>query len=312
MDRLRGDLKAPFPVVDWEKVFIREGDGSIAFMGKLPPVGRAGFRIRDSYCDTLTIGQPPRNLSEFLAGIPGDDLNLLSVLGGEERNAHFEKIMIQAHLDLLIGSLSSSQKLLLAEMETRMEEKLLAEEYRRYLGFGDESDGGSLMIMNAISDKEAREFYESNREGFLVTLWIDISHVRLESIDTADAVYRKLTEGGENFCAMVLQYSTALDKKRCGHVGRITREVAGKSPMFQTFAFTMNPGAVYSIPFRTDDGYEIVKVNDRGTRIPAYGEPGMKKAVKSRMLPGKRQEFLMKALDEMRKTHPVTVYPDRI
>lgn len=298
----------------WDKVFLIPAVKDIPFMGALPEVNKSARpheMLNKDYCNAVTISLEKVSLSlgDLLTKLDPEELNLMRILNNDEREIRFRDILLKQNIELLKADLKPYEQSLLSEIETRRQERHLADAFREHIGIkGDAADHDNSPIIKQITDSEAENFYKEFKEGFAITEWVEISHLRISDQQKAEAVHADLKEKGADFCTVVKELSTAPDKDMCGYVGIIKRETVKERPMYQTFAFTMPPGSRYSIPFRTDDGTEIIMVHKRQTRVPSFNEPGMKRSVKMRMVPLKRQEILINVLEEMKKTYPVIVY----
>ncbi|PKL91243.1 MAG: hypothetical protein CVV21_08495 [Candidatus Goldiibacteriota bacterium HGW-Goldbacteria-1] len=108
-----------------------------------------------------------------------------------------------------------------------------------------------------ITDKEARDYYEKNKEDFVE---LSAQHMLIKNRDLALNL-RKRIASGESFDELTKKYSEDATTKDQG--GKLP--LFGKGVMVEEFeyaAFMLSPGEV-SDPVKTIYGYHLIKVNEK-------------------------------------------------
>jgi peptidyl-prolyl cis-trans isomerase C len=122
-----------------------------------------------------------------------------------------------------------------------------------------------------VSDKEMRDYYESNPETFQTPEQVRASHIlikvdpmaedsqKTEALDTISRIQQKLQKG-EDFSALATEYSQGPSGPKGGDVGYFSRGQMVKP--FEDAAFAMKPGEVSGM-VETRFGYHLIKVTDK-------------------------------------------------
>ena len=111
-----------------------------------------------------------------------------------------------------------------------------------------------------ISDEEAKEYYNNNKNQYEYGEQVNASHILLKDEEKVDEVLNKI-DNGENFADLAEEYSqgpTAKDGGKLGFFGK-----GEMVPAFEEKAFALEVGAVSSEAVKTDYGYHIIKVTDK-------------------------------------------------
>ena len=124
-----------------------------------------------------------------------------------------------------------------------------------------------------ISDAEAKEFYDSNPQFFLVPEQVSASHILFmvdqtaepakvtEALKKAEAAVKRTAK--EDFAKLAGELSEEPGaKERGGDLGFFPRQGAMVEP-FAAAAFALKKGEVSKEPVRSQFGYHIIKVTDR-------------------------------------------------
>jgi peptidyl-prolyl cis-trans isomerase C len=131
----------------------------------------------------------------------------------------------------------------------------------------------------SVSDKEIREYYESNPEAFQTPERVRASHIlikvdadsdesqKTEAQDKISQIQKKL-KTGEDFSALAKEYSEGPSGPKGGDLGYFTRGQMVKP--FEDAAFSMKSGEVSEM-VETRFGYHLIKVTDKTSEsIVAY------------------------------------------
>jgi len=123
----------------------------------------------------------------------------------------------------------------------------------------------------AVSDKEARAYYDSYLDIFKQPEQVRASHIMIKVDPLADEsqktearerlkMIQERLQRGEDFVVLARKFSQASSGARGGDVGYFTRGQMVKP--FEDIAFALKPGEVSGI-VKTRFGYHIIKVTDR-------------------------------------------------
>jgi peptidyl-prolyl cis-trans isomerase SurA len=119
---------------------------------------------------------------------------------------------------------------------------------------------------------------------------IRVAHIfiRFPEKDSTNTVETQINEAysrlqkGEDFATLAKEYST--DKENAANGGDLGWITFGEMiPVFQAYAFTLNKVGDYSIPFKSEAGYHIVKLLDEK---PIESFDAKREEIKSRLLSG--------------------------
>jgi foldase protein PrsA len=116
-----------------------------------------------------------------------------------------------------------------------------------------------------ITDQEVQEHFQVNQEAYAVEEQIKVSHILVDSEETAQEITTLLAEG-RNFADLAEEYSTDTgSKNQGGNLGMVTRGEMVEE--FEQAAFAMQPGQI-SDPVKSEYGYHIIKVEEKTEARP--------------------------------------------
>lgn len=230
---------------------------------------------------------PPADFCEALTGLDDASLTTLVERGDQavyaeeieaflqsmpERHAmmyvhgdHVLERLDQLSLDRLIAA-DALESGLLADPRVRgraatVISKMLADERRRQLREDDGADRSTL-------EARARELYRSDPERFRSAARVSFQHLLISSNDRSEAraarrvldVYDQLTSEQKTFEALIADHSEDAAQPPDGY----SRVELGKWPeKFRQVVNQAEPGSAVLGPFRTEQGWHLVRLNDR-------------------------------------------------
>ncbi len=304
---LKRNERLAVPEVDWGRVFIRKERPYIPLGGVIPkvPVGGGLPSLNRAYADGISISSDLVKTT-LAALVDGADENARAALTDYAvRERALGALVTDAHLAPLKGRLKERRRALLDEIETRASEALLAEIYRRRIGFESLSGGKSSSVRYPVSAREARAFYDGNKALFEEPVAVELSHIRLRDHAAARAVHAELVKDPGSFCGLARRHSIAPDASRCGDLGRVERRKG--LPLVKEIGFTLaRPGQV-SVPFSTTDGVEIVRLRRREVRLRSFDDPLTRALIETKIQAVLRERKLAADIDQMKKRYPVTI-----
>jgi len=152
-----------------------------------------------------------------------------------------------------------------------------------------------------ITDQEVQEHFQANQEAYAVEEQIKVSHILVDSEETAQEITTLLAEG-RNFADLAEEYSTDTgSKNQGGNLGMVTRGEMVEE--FEQAAFAMQPGQI-SDPVKSEYGYHIIKVEEKTEARPGTLEENYDK-IKDTLFQQKMESEYPAWLDEQYEKHPV-------
>lgn len=151
-----------------------------------------------------------------------------------------------------------------------------------------------------ITDKEVEEFYEKNKNMFMVEETVSAKHILVENKEKAEKVLDEI-KNGKSFEDAAMEYSTCPSKSQGGNLGSFER--GRMVPEFENAAFNLPIGEL-SDPVETQFGFHIIKVEDKKpSSVKELDE--VKEMIKSNLLHEKQNNEYIKFVDELKKQYPV-------
>ncbi|WP_422027148.1 peptidylprolyl isomerase [Pyruvatibacter mobilis] len=114
-------------------------------------------------------------------------------------------------------------------------------------------------LADAVSDEEARTFYDKQVAQIDVEEEVRARHILVETEDEALKVISRL-DAGEDFAALAKEISTGPTGANGGDLGFFVAD--RMVPEFSDAAFALQPGEV-SKPVKSDFGWHVIKVEER-------------------------------------------------
>lgn len=116
-----------------------------------------------------------------------------------------------------------------------------------------------LMSNIDVSENEAQEYYNSNKNLFKSGESVIASHILIEDLGKAEEIFKEIN-AGLDFAEAAQKYSSCPSKNSGGNLGKF-----GKGQMvveFENAVFNMNVGDISS-PVKTQFGYHIIQLNEK-------------------------------------------------
>lgn len=157
----------------------------------------------------------------------------------------------------------------------------------------------------AVTDAEAKEFFEANKERLGVPEAVRVRHILVATQKEA-ADFTVALKAGADFASLARQVSLdAPTKERGGDLGFVSRAIF--SPEIEAAVFSLKPGEM-SQPVKTPQGYHLLKVEEtRAAKAAVYSEVAedLKRAILvekiNKAWPGYLAELRAKAKIELGK-----------
>jgi parvulin-like peptidyl-prolyl isomerase len=170
----------------------------------------------------------------------------------------------------------------------------------------------AYQLSERIFEREARNYYDQNKEGFEQ---VHVRHILIRTPESAappaagkpeltesqaqakaEEIRAKLLKGAVDFAKVAAAESYDLSASRGGEIPPFRR--VSMPPEFENAAFALKPGEI-SLPVKTIFGYHIIQLLDRG--------PAPFDTVKTEIARHLERPALDKFLEQMKQAHPATL-----
>ena len=153
-----------------------------------------------------------------------------------------------------------------------------------------------------VSDKEAEEYYEKNKETFKSQESVSAKHILVDSLEKAEEVAEKINSG-LSFEEAAQKYSSCPSKSQGGSLGTFTK--GQMVPEFEQAAFSLAVGEVSS-PVKTQFGYHLIKVEKKNeSLIMAFDE--VKNEIVKRINQQQQTEKYMSLVESLKNKYNVEI-----
>ena len=200
-----------------------------------------------------------------------------------------------------------------------LEEKLAEKPEVKRLVHALTRDTLSRQLMNErlasrvnITDGDLQTYYTANKDTYVDPARAKISHILVDEAERANELLKRLREGAD-FAVMAKESS--LDESTKDNGGRVEADVLkgsfvsgiGDSEEINQAIFGAAGPALLDRPFKTDKGWEIVKVEEyHGQREKGFEE--VRQQVTMELARRKSQEVQQGYIREMMDTHKVVIH----
>lgn len=161
-----------------------------------------------------------------------------------------------------------------------------------------------IMTKAKVSDQDAKDYYDKNKDDFIVAKEIKASHILVKTEDEAQNVLARLKKG-EKFDAIAKAVSIDTGSaKNGGDLGFFKK--GQMVPEFERAAAALKSGEITSTPVKSPFGFHIIKVTDKKTGDPIPYDKV--RDLVSQKLSGEKQKGVFDAyMAELKKTHKVEI-----
>jgi len=156
-----------------------------------------------------------------------------------------------------------------------------------------------------VEEAELRDYYEKNRDKFLVPERMRASHILVKTEEKAKELLDKLSEGA-GFEELAGTESMDLTNRRGGDVGYFTK--GQLVPEFEEACEKLSVGEI-SPAVKTSFGYHIIKLTDRK---PAHSKEfeEVKEEVEKEMTSLKRRDRFSRIVEELKNKASIEIYSE--
>ena len=154
----------------------------------------------------------------------------------------------------------------------------------------------------SVSDKDAEDYYNQNKERFISEETVNASHILVDSEEKALEILAKIKAGEISFEEAAMQNSTCPSKANGGNLGDFGR--GQMVPEFDTAVFGMEEGEISEAPVKTQFGYHLIKLVKKN---PAEEMPFAEIApeIKEALLQEKRRAAYDSKINQLKILYPV-------
>ena len=154
----------------------------------------------------------------------------------------------------------------------------------------------------SVSDKEASDYYEANKEKFSQGETVNASHILVDSEEKALELLAKIKAGECSFEDCAKENSSCPSGQQGGSLGDFGR--GQMVPEFDTAVFEMAEGEITETPVKTQFGYHLIKLNKKNeAAIPEFAEVAAE--IKQGLLGEKRQKAYESKINQLKILYPV-------
>ncbi len=209
-----------------------------------------------------------------------------------------KKVVLQQLINNKLLLLDAKRNLLEAEAEFKAELARLRDSL--LVSYASEKVISSVKV----TDKEALEYYESNKEKFTTGDSVNASHILVESEELANELIGKINAGTVTFEDAAREYSSCPSKENGGSLGDFSK--GQMVPEFDSAVFSMSPGELSSTPVKTQFGYHIIRLNSKSdSELMPYDS--IAADIKDALLGEKRRKAYESKINQLKILYPVDV-----
>jgi peptidyl-prolyl cis-trans isomerase C len=165
-----------------------------------------------------------------------------------------------------------------------------------------------IMAKARVSDQDIKDYYDKNKDSFVIATEIRASHILVKTEEEAQKVLARLKKG-EKFEAIAKAVSLdAASAKNGGDVGFFKK--GHMVPEFERAAASLKVGEI-SMPVKTQFGYHIIKLTDKKTGAPIEFEK-VRDLISQKLSGEKQKEAFDVYITELKKTYKIDINKDAL
>ena len=153
-----------------------------------------------------------------------------------------------------------------------------------------------------VSDKDAEEYYNNNKEQFVSGDSVNASHILVDSEEKALEILAKIKAGEISFEDAAKENSSCPSKANGGNLGDF--EKGQMVPEFDAAVFAMEVGEITDAPVKTQFGYHLIKLNSKKAS-EAIEFAAIKDEIKDGLLGEKRRAAYDSKINQLKILYPV-------
>ena len=213
-------------------------------------------------------------------------------------NPEGKKVVLQQLINNKLLLLDAKRNLLEAEAEFKAELARLRDSL--LVSYASEK----IFTGVKVTDKEAEEYYENNKEKFTTGEGVNASHILVDSEELACELIEKINTGAISFEDAAREYSSCPSKENGGNLGDFNK--GQMVPEFDNAVFSMTVGELSNFPVKTQFGYHIIKLNSK-TESELMPYDSIAADIKDALLGEKRRKAYESKINQLKILFPVDV-----
>ena len=154
----------------------------------------------------------------------------------------------------------------------------------------------------SVSDKDAEEYYNANKEQFVSGDTVNASHILVDTEEKALELLAKIKAGEISFEDAAKENSSCPSKANGGNLGDFGK--GQMVPEFDEAVFAMEVGAISDAPVKTQFGYHLIKLNSKSESETMPFE-SIKDEIKEGRLGEKRRAAYDSKINQLKILYPV-------
>lgn len=154
----------------------------------------------------------------------------------------------------------------------------------------------------SVSDKDAEDYYEANKERFVSEESVNASHILVDTEEEALEILAKINAGEVSFEDAAAQHSKCPSKANGGNLGDFGK--GQMVPEFDQKVFEMQVGEITSAPVKTQFGYHLIKlISKKDAEVMPFAE--LAPEIKEALLAEKRRSAYDSRINQLKILYPV-------
>ena len=228
------------------------------------------------------------DVNEFLAG--------LGPRGQSYNNPEGRRVVLEQLIASKLLLLDARRNLYEAEPEFKAELAKLRESL--LISYATEK----AISAAKVSDKEAEDYYNQNKERFVTEESVNASHILVDSEELALEILAKINAGEVSFEDAAREHSSCPSKANGGNLGDFGK--GQMVPEFDVAVFAMEVGEISKTPVKTQFGYHLIKLNGKkdAETMPFAELAG---EIKDALLQEKRRSAYESKINQLKILYPV-------
>ena len=162
--------------------------------------------------------------------------------------------------------------------------------------------GEKIVSAVNVTDAEAKEYYEANKDKFVSEESVSASHILVDTEQKALELLAKINAGEISFEDAAKENSSCPSGQNGGSLGEFGR--GQMVPEFDKAVFEMEVGTVSAAPVKTQFGYHLIKLNSKKSAEPMAYEQ-ISEEIKNGLLGEKRQKAYESKINQLKILYPV-------
>ena len=153
-----------------------------------------------------------------------------------------------------------------------------------------------------VSDKDAEDYYNHNKERFMSEESVNASHILVDSEEKALDILAKIKAGEISFEQAAMENSSCPSKANGGSLGDFGK--GQMVPEFDSAVFSMEVGEITDAPVKTQFGYHLIKLNAKNdAEVMPFAE--LAGEIKAALLQEKQRTAYESKINQLKILYPV-------